>query len=229
MFGFVTKLNHKQQKMKHIYQIIVIGLLSYSCTQNSNENKVENQINKDSIFTVESAQNTLTEKAIFKKQYSSIDSILLKRTTQKIIDKLQDKERLLMISEYNHLDINYDGYDDLLIGIQSVGLNFGIACYLFNPKTNNYNTNVYEEFGRATFHLDEKKICDYTPYPGGGEGTEYRWIKNNWVKVKEVKQSFINEDSCKWYINYLLENKTDTIITKLEFEPSKNILDLGQN
>lgn len=157
-----------------------------------------------------------------------IDSLLLKKTTNQIIVKLQDEEIPLIIFEYDHLDINYDGYDDLLIGIQSVGLNFGINCYLFNPKTNNYNTEIYEEFGRATFHLDEKKICDYTPYPGGGEGTEYHWKGNQWITVKEINQGFINEDSCTWYINYLLENKKDTIITEFKFEPPKDILDLGQ-
>lgn len=75
MFGFITNIIHKQQKMKHIYQIIIIGLFSYSCTQNTNENKVENQINNDSIFIVKSAQNALKGKVVFKKHCSACHNI----------------------------------------------------------------------------------------------------------------------------------------------------------
>ncbi len=61
--------------MKHLYKTIFISLFSYSCTQNSNENKVENQINKDSLFIAKSAQNAKAGRIIFNKHCSTCHNI----------------------------------------------------------------------------------------------------------------------------------------------------------
>ncbi len=75
MFCFVTNINHKQQKMKYIYQIIVVSLFSYSCTQNTNQNYINKTVNKDSIFIAKSAQNAIKGRAIFNKHCSACHNI----------------------------------------------------------------------------------------------------------------------------------------------------------
>ncbi|MEY5046681.1 MAG: hypothetical protein RLZZ175_40 [Bacteroidota bacterium] len=60
--------------LKYILPIL-LSLFSYSCTQISNENKVENPINKDSLFITKSVQNVKAGRIIFNKHCSACHNI----------------------------------------------------------------------------------------------------------------------------------------------------------
>lgn len=54
---------------------MILSIFLNACTQNSYENKVENQINKDSLFIAKSTQNAKAGRSIFKKHCSACHNI----------------------------------------------------------------------------------------------------------------------------------------------------------
>lgn len=126
------------------------------------------------------------------------------------------------------LDLNYDGYDDYIIGYYGTagtGLKNAIEVYIYNHRIESYVFDTtLSRLPNPSFFLQQKKITSFYIAHGCGYGSKLEWKKEKWIATKEF--SVCNEgDSSKWEITYPLTDKSDTIIRPYQMIPPDDILE----
>ncbi|MCI0501411.1 MAG: hypothetical protein L0Y61_06660, partial [Epsilonproteobacteria bacterium] len=98
-------------------------------------------------------------------------------------------------------DVNFDGYDDLMIYSHDggAGPNDGYNFYIFNPKNRRFEYD--KTLSNATqISIDKKRKLITAAWRNGAAeygGEEYKWINGRFVMTKQVVMTYMDDDTIR--------------------------------
>jgi hypothetical protein len=149
-----------------------------------------------------------------------------------------EKKRAFWISEYEGrmngvdstilIDLNYDGYQDLVIWFQGgsgTGLKNWTAVFIYDPRFNGYRKDsTLSSLPNASFYLSKHLITGFYIGLGAGNGSQVEWIKGNWITTKTFTVDSRNLEKAAWVVKYPLTGTQQTIWAPYAMIPPAKVL-----
>ena len=108
-------------------------------------------------------------------------------------------------------DVNFDGYDDLVIFSHDggAGPNFGNNYFIFNLKTKNFIQNqTMSDLSQPEVNHKTKTVYAAWRNGAANHGWEkYKWIKNKLTMVEYYETNYLNEDKVRETHRFLIKGK----------------------
>ena len=207
-------------------------ILLCSCNSNGRKAKKRNTKADSALMEYKNQKDVVATDQYDSLQSVSIDTNTLKGKRQFIMNQFMT-ERLIEGPDYDTLvDINYDGFDDYIIGFYApcgTGIKNGVLIFIYNPQQNRYiEDSILSNIPNPTFYLKERRITSFYLAYGGGCGSRLDFINGKWVETMTFWVDNKEQNSI-WQIEYPLNKKKKNVKHPYDMIPPKEILQTNVN
>jgi hypothetical protein len=156
----------------------------------------------------------------------------LKQQARAIISKLKSNFEYPLDAKDTLIDLNRDGYKDLLIeyyGLAGTGLKNRVIVYLYDNSRKNFrHCGQVSNLANPTFFLDKKMVAGYYVANGGGGATKLRWKGLRLDTLEYIEIDVINKGSETRFelivFNYLTKKRTYQALNMMQLPKEYNYL-----
>jgi hypothetical protein len=116
------------------------------------------------------------------------------------------------------LDVTYDGYNDLVIKVNSGAYNFTYEFYAYNPVTHTFDEKPLLEAVNSSINKEDKTIMSYSKGRGLGDvyiSEVFSFLNGSYILTMKITQDMVDwENPEKGYVNTVEEMENGTLVEK---------------
>lgn len=205
---------------------LLLLVVAISCRKTPNDEKTQKHLPDSSTMVEKPYQDKVDGSDEVKDYCAFVDSMIGVKFDSSTIEgkakhivnlfNIDMCEKMMCSSGDSLLDLNYDGFKDLVIYFYyaaGTGMKNGMKAYLFNKKSMNFEwDSVLSSLQNPSFYLKDKEITAFYIGHGGGNASLYGWKNNKWdvSKYYTFRPDRNNKGNPCWKVEIVDTKTNDT-------------------
>ena len=164
------------------------------------------------------------EEKINKDEYIFLDTSTKKGKILNLVNKIKNYP-YTAVEKYDTIDLNYDGYNDLIIYYYNEKSLRQNLVYFYSPLDGSFiYNNQLSNLNNPSFFIEKKQITGFYISTGGGNGIKLKWINNTWDTIETFNFDSGREGKTEWKVTKITKRDTIVFYKDLFMIPDTNIL-----